>query len=69
MEGPYSRKKKFSVAEYRARLVTAEHTLQGIARQERELEGMIDNERVKHLDAKAEGVRLALSYLDEMNRG
>jgi hypothetical protein len=61
-------KNRLSVSEYRARLVTADLRLKTLAEDEVLGRPDGDNARAQHLLSKAEGVRLALSYLDEMLR-
>lgn len=60
---------KFSASDFRERLVEAERRLKEMSAQERSLSAGAGGRRVDHLDSKAEGVRLALSYFDEMTRG
>lgn len=53
----------------RDRMSLAEQRLLGMAEQERILALGHTGKRHDHLTSKAEGVRLAMSYLDEIIRG
>lgn len=56
----------FSTSDYRERLVEADLRLKAMAEEECRVKK--NNTRADHLLSKAEGVRLAMSYLDEMLR-
>lgn len=53
-------------AELRERLVNADQSLRGSVR---EAPSSMRADEMARLNGKAEGVRLAMSYLDEMTRG